>query len=104
MSKYHVRRDENGEWQEVNGQEIPSGASIVYHYSAKAAPTGRVVGTIRSNNPHCSRNAAIHADQVESFNKQCVRGTHYEPGTGNLISNSYAARESEARRRGMSFS
>jgi hypothetical protein len=102
--KFHVRKDENGKWVEENGQVIPHGAAIVYHYGAKAAPQGRLVTSIRSAHPHVSKNAAIHVDQVKDFNKRCARGTHYDPRNGNLVSNSAGAREREARRRDMSFS
>ena len=103
--KIHARKNDAGEWiNEVTGEKVEFGDAAIYHYGAKAEPVGRVIQTIRSNSPHVSRNAAIHVDQVKSFNKQCVRGTHYDPGTGNLISNSANAREREARRRGMSFS
>ena len=104
MRKYHVRKDESGEWQEENGQVIPSGASIVYHYGKPAHPEGRLVTRIRSAHPHVSANAGVHVDQVASFNKQCARGTSYDSRTGNLVSTSSAAREREARRRGLSFS
>ena len=57
---------------------------------------------IREDKPHVSTNAAIHCDQVKDFNKQCVRGVHYD-GAGNLVSTSKTAREREARRRGLSF-
>lgn len=103
--KIHARKNEDNEWvNEQTGEVLEFGVAAVYHYGAKAEPVGRVIQTIRSNNPHVSRNAAIHVDQVKAFNKQCVRGTHYDPGTGNLHSNSSQAREREARRRGLSFS
>ena len=102
--KYHVRKDENGKWVEESGRKIPKGAAIVYHYGRKPVDSGMTVATIRSNNPHYSANAGIHVEQVERFNKQCATGTHYEKGTGRLVSNSHKARECEARRRGLSFS
>ena len=104
MRKYHVRKDESGNWKEENGLEIPSGAAIVYHYGRAAEPEGRLVTRIRSASPHVSANAGVHVDQVASFNKQCVRGVNYDPRTGNLVSRSAGAREKEARRRGLSFS
>ena len=58
---------------------------------------------IREDRPHVSQNGAVHVDQVKAFNKQCVRGVHYDAGTGNLVSTSKQAREREARRRGLSF-
>ena len=106
MQKYHVRKNKTGDWVEENGYKIPAGSPLVYHYGTKpqAPPPGHVVSRIRSAHPHVSANAGVHVDQVASFNKQCSRGTSYDPRTGNLVSTSSAAREREARRRGMSFS
>ena len=104
-SKIHVRRNEAGEWVDVNGTKYESGvAGIVYYYGKKIPSMKRTTSTVSSSRPHISANAGIHADQVAQFNKECGPGCHYEAGTGNLVSTSYAAREREARRRGMSFS
>jgi len=103
--KYHVRKNEKGQWVDDSGCKPPKGAQVVHYYGRRPVVESRVkVSQIRSNHPHVSRNAAIHPDQVPSFNKECALGTHYEAGTGNLISNSARAQEQEARRRGMSFS
>jgi len=64
----------------------------------------KTIKCIRDDKPHYSEAAAIHVDQVEAFNKKCARGTHYEPGTGRLVSTSSAARLRELRRRGLTDS
>lgn len=102
--KYHVRKNAEGNWVEENGGEIPEGASIVYHYGTAPALTPvKGIPCIRSDKPHVSKNAAIHVEQVEQFNKVCASGTHYDAATGCLVSTSDKAREREARRRGLSF-
>ena len=103
--KYHVRKNDSGGWVEENGLSIPKGSTIVYHYGKTPdfKETRTVHACIREDKPHYSSNAAIHADQVAAFNTKCARGTHYEKGTGRLVSTSSGAREREARRRGMSF-
>ena len=102
---YHMRKNEAGEWVEESGREVQPGESVRYHYNKAPAfkETRTVHACIREDKPHYSDNAAIHADQVASFNTKCARGTHYEKGTGRLVSTSSGAREREARRRGMSF-
>lgn len=70
----------------------------------QASPASKLtVSMISSKKPHISKNAAVHRDQVKDFNRQCVQGCHYEPGTGNLISRSANARQKEAKRRGLYF-
>lgn len=92
-----------GELEEVPF-ENPNGGRTVYHYET-VSENSRMKGlsAIRSNKPHFSESGAIHVDQVESFNKQCEQGVHYDPGTGKMVSTSGPAREREARRRGLSF-
>ena len=92
-----------GELEEVP-YENPNGGRTVFRYGTAPDLTPvKGIPCIRSDKPHISTNAAIHVEQVESFNKQCVSGTHYDPATGKLVSTSDRAREREARRRGLSF-
>ena len=60
----------------------------------------KTISTIRSDRPHVSESAAIHALQVADFNRAAARGTHYDP-QGRLVSESWAARTRELRRRGL---
>ena len=69
-------------------------------YGPEGITPVKTVSSIRSDKPHISNSAAIHADQVESFNKQAARGTHYDR-SGRLVSESWQARARELRRRGM---
>ena len=57
---------------------------------------------IREDKPHVSESGAIHAEQVKEFNKECVRGVYYD-NAGRLVSTSSAARQREAKRRGLYF-
>jgi len=102
--KIHARKDENGTWRDGNGILVENGTSGVVYYYGKCVPaeTRRTTCTISSSRPHLSSNLAIHSDQVPKFNKECGPGVHYE-SNGVMSSNSYAAREREARRRGKSF-
>lgn len=102
--KIHARKDENGKWRDGEGNLVKEGtADVVYYYGKRIpAETRRTTSTVSSSRPHVSKNAAIHADQVESFNKECGPGVSYN-GFGQMVSTSYAAREREARRRGLSF-
>lgn len=63
--------------------------------------------SISEKKPHRSKNMAVHAEQVESFNQQLrTNGDHtsyYEKGTGDFISTSAYARQREAIRRGKRF-
>jgi YD repeat-containing protein len=69
-------------------------------YGPPAESRVKGIPAIRSDKPHVSEAAAVHADQVREFNKQAARGTHYD-GAGRLVSESDAARRRELRRRGM---
>ena len=92
-----------GELEEVP-YENPNGGRTVFRYGTAhdLTPT-KGIPCIRSDKPHISKNAAIHVEQVEQFNKVCASGTHYDAATGCLVSTSDKAREREARRRGLSF-
>lgn len=89
--------------------EVPfvnsGGGTTIFHYGDDVPDLTPVRGipAIRTDKPHESFNAAVHRDQVDKFNKECVSGVHYDTGTGNLISTSSQSREREARRRGLSF-
>lgn len=61
------------------------------------------IPAIREDKPHRSKAAAVHPEQVERFNRECVPGVRYEHGTGDMISTSTAARQREAKRRGKYF-
>lgn len=102
--KIHARKDEDGNWRDGDGNLVEKGLAGVVYYYGKCIPveTRRTTSTISSSRPHVSKNASIHADQVENFNKQCGPGVLYN-AQGHMESTSYAAREREARRRGMSF-
>jgi len=100
----HIRKDEEGTWRDIEGNEQDSyKPGVVLHYG-KCLPeySRRTTSTVSSSRPNISKNAGIHVDQVKSFNKQCATGVTYD-NNGNLQSTSYAAREREARRRGLSF-
>jgi len=104
MSKIHVRKDDKGVWRDREGKCLKQLTGVVYHYGRSLpAPTRRTTSTVSSSRPNISKNVGIHADQVEQFNKDCGPGIEYEAGTGYMKSNSWAAREREARRREMSF-
>lgn len=62
----------------------------------------RTTSTVSSSRPNVSKNAGVHRDQVERFNKEAVQGVTYTK-SGAMESTSYRAREKEARRRGLSF-
>lgn len=102
--KIHARKDEDGNWRDGDGNLVEKGLAGVVYYYGKCIPaeTRRTTSTVSSSRPHVSKNASIHVDQVERFNKECASGVSYD-ARGDMVSTSYAAREREARRRGMSF-
>jgi len=102
--KKHARRDENGNWRDDSTGELigDNAVGVVYHYGRERKESKRTTSTVSSSRPHVSQNMGIHADQVAQFNKKVGAGVQYD-GNGAMHSTSYAAREREARRRGMSF-
>lgn len=72
-------------------------------YGGEHVEPVKTISTIRSDKPHVSTSAAVHADQVSEFNKHAAKGVRYD-SQGRMVSESWAARLRELRRRGLTDS